>query len=65
MRCGVVCRLLRISSQYYGDCLWADSGARAVPNEGFLADGVVPPGVVSIDAMLAQVGWPRPAACVA
>eukprot|EP00198_Chlamydomonas_reinhardtii_P001918 XP_001691254.1 predicted protein [Chlamydomonas reinhardtii] len=30
--------------QHYGDCLWSDVGGRAVPNAGFLADGVVPPG---------------------
>ncbi|PNW83028.1 hypothetical protein CHLRE_06g303650v5 [Chlamydomonas reinhardtii] len=38
--------------QHYGDCLWSDVGGRAVPNAGFLADGVVPPGVASVEATL-------------
>ncbi|KXZ46941.1 hypothetical protein GPECTOR_39g435 [Gonium pectorale] len=42
--------------QHYGDCLWADVGGRAVPNDGYLVDGVVPPGVASIEALLAQGG---------
>ncbi|KAG2496973.1 hypothetical protein HYH03_004979 [Edaphochlamys debaryana] len=40
--------------QFYGDYLWGDVGGRAIPNDGFLADGVVPPGVASIEFMLAQ-----------
>ncbi|KAG2432033.1 hypothetical protein HYH02_013103 [Chlamydomonas schloesseri] len=38
--------------QHYGDCLWSDVGGRAVPNPGFLPDGVVPPGVASVEATL-------------
>lgn len=30
--------------QVYGDCLWQDLGKRAVPNEGFWANAVVPLG---------------------
>ncbi|GLC72504.1 hypothetical protein PLESTF_001258200 [Pleodorina starrii] len=42
--------------QHYGDYLWSDVGGRAVPNEGFLADGVVPVGVSSVEATLTQCG---------
>ncbi|EFJ51539.1 hypothetical protein VOLCADRAFT_56991 [Volvox carteri f. nagariensis] len=38
--------------QYYGDHLWSDVGGRAVPNEGFLSDGVVPVGAISVEATL-------------
>lgn len=37
--------------QVYGDHLWSSLGNSAIPNDGFLSNAVVPPGLGSLDAL--------------